>query len=724
MTSSDPELEAEQAHLDRAHVRLEQSRSEALSMQSMVEVGQGGTNQARYEREVILGKVATRLAHLDIGERSLAFGRIDLDSEAGGGSFHIGRIAISDHDQTPLIVDWRAPIAEAFYRATGRDAQGLVRRRHFISRGRKLLGLEDEFFGESAGQSVATVDGRELRGKARWWPRSRTGRTGQLGDIVGTIQGEQDEIIRAPMPGVMVVQGGPGTGKTVVALHRAAYLLYTNRFPLEGQGVLVVGPNRLFLRYIEQVLPSLGEAGVEMAVLADLVQRVRVTGRDDQLAARAKGDLRIVNVVRRAIKDRERPLHRDLVVGVGIRKLRVHRADTVPIIREAQRRFRYHNAGRRFVANELIRLLVESHPDDVEFAAVRDQVTGTDEFKEAMLWMWPGLTPAQLLHDLYGSRQLLASAGKAFSDRDIESLYRPWHPAGDASKVVWTVDDVPVLDEAWEHLGPLTKADDTVRTYGHILVDEAQDLSPMQLRMLTRRSLNGSMTIVGDIAQSTGAWAHSDWDEVLQHLPNKKPSSRRYLTVGYRIPGPAMKLASKVLAVAAPQLDPPVAVRQDGDEPRFVATSADQLVDTVVAEAQAESVATQDGNVAVIAPNSIYESIVNGFARAGITVGHAPRDGLDQSITVVPVGLVKGLEVDSAIVVEPAAILRDEPQGTRSLYVAVTRATKRLAIVSAEPLPDFLVANETGEDGEVGADRVALEAASGEMSGPDQQSLF
>ncbi len=730
MTDFHPELDAEQAHLDRAYERLEESRAEALKLRSMVEVGQGGTNQARWEREVINEKVVTRLAHLNIGDRSLAFGRIDVEPDAGGGSFHIGRVAIADTNQEPLIVDWRAPIAEGFFRATGRDPQGLVRRRHFISRGRKLLGLEDEFFGENAGKTVATVDGRELRGQGALVAALETSRTGQLGDIVGTIQGEQDEIIRAPMPGVLIVQGGPGTGKTVVALHRAAYLLYTNRFPLEGQGVLVVGPNRLFLRYIEQVLPSLGEAGVEMAVLADLVQRVRVTGRDEQLAARVKGDLRIVNVVRRAIRDRQRPLNQDLVIGMGIRKLRVRRDDTVEIVKQAQRRYKTHNPARRFVASELVRLLAESHPDDADFTVVEEQVVGTNEFRAAMLWMWPSLSPAQLLHDLYGSKRLLRSASKALNESEFESLYRPWQPEGDSSKVIWTTDDVPVLDEAWENLGPVTKQhDDDVRTYGHIVVDEAQDLSPMQLRMLTRRSLNGSMTVVGDIAQSTGAWAHNDWSEVLQHLPNKKPSSRRYLTVGYRIPGPSMELAAKVLAIAAPELDPPVAVRTDGDEPRFVTATADGLVDAVVAEAQSEARATEDGNVAVIASDSLYDMIVAGFESAGVSVGHAPRDGLEHPITVVPVSLVKGLEVDSAIVVEPAAILRDELQGTRSLYVAVTRATKRLALINVEPLPDFLqpdgvVPVPASEPTDATAVQAEPDRMGSRVDTNDQQSLF
>ncbi|MGH1505431.1 MAG: HelD family protein [Acidimicrobiales bacterium] len=700
-TPADPELQAEQAHLDRAHRRLDETREEAVRLQSMVEVGRGGTTQARWEREVINESIANRLAELDLGNRSLIFGRVDQADDAGGGSYHVGRVAVADTDMEPLVVDWRAPVAESFYRATGRDPQGLIRRRHFVSRGRELLGLEDEFFGDAAGSRHATIGGRELRGEGALIAALETSRTGRLSDIVGTIQAEQDEIIRAPLPGVMVVQGGPGTGKTVVALHRAAYLLYTHRFPLDGQGVLVVGPNRLFLGYIEQVLPSLGEAGVELAVLPDLVPEVRVQGRDQSAGARIKGDLRMVHVVRRAVADRQRPLRRDLRVGYGARYLTMTAAQSEAIVSDARRRFRTHNAARRHVVARVYETFANSHPDGpAEVAAVRESLRGNDDVRAAIEWMWPVLTPAQLLHDLFGSRALIRSAaGRHLDDAEMMALRRPWLESGRGHDVKWTVDDVPVLDEAYERLGPRPRprrqrdqlASDEVRTYGHIVVDEAQDLSPMQLRMLTRRSLNGSMTIVGDIAQSTGAWAHASWDEVLEHLPDRREPQRRELTVGYRIPGPSMELAARVLAVAAPELDPPVAVRDDGAAPRFVsAGDAARLYDAVVREAAAESAAIGHGNVAVVCPSQDYELAVDAFERAGVDVGRSRTEGFDHAITIVPVNLVKGLEVDVAVVVEPDDIVSTEPQGPRSLYVALTRATKHLVIVNAKPLPTWL----------------------------------
>lgn len=697
MAESHPELAAEQAFLNHAYRRLEETREEAVRLRHMVEVGQGGTNQARWEREVINQNIAGRLTDLDIGNRSLCFGRIDQEEATGGGSYHIGRTAVADSNSDPLIVDWRAPAAEAFYRATGRDNLGLVRRRHFISRGQELLGLEDEFFGEAAASQSVVINGRELRGEGALVAALNTARSGRLSDIVGTIQGEQDEIIRAPIAGVMVVQGGPGTGKTVVALHRAAYLLYTHRFPLATQGVLVVGPNRLFLGYIEQVLPSLGEAGVEMAVLADLIPNVRVTGRDPQATARIKGDLRMVNVVRRAVRDRQRPLGVDLVVGMGIRKLRVRVEKTENIIREARRRFHTHNAGRKYVRNALFEALAAAHPDDVDEASVREATAHLPEVKAALDWMWPLLSPAQLLHDLFGSKALIRSAGRRLNEAERHALFRPWREDHQFKRVVWTVDDVPVLDEALEVLGPLPKrkreGHEEVRTYGHIVVDEAQDLSPMQLRVLTRRSLNGSMTVVGDIAQSTGAWAHESWDEVLDHLPDRKPTQRAELTVGYRIPGPLMDLAARLLPLAAPHLKPPVSVRSDGDPPRVErAHDIAGLLQKAVQVAVQESEALGSGNVAVICPTSLFEDVSEEFEAQSISIGRAPRDGLSQPITVVPVGLVKGLEVDTAVVVEPAAILEEETQGARALYVALTRTTQRMALVHRKDLPAVLTA--------------------------------
>ncbi|HEX5365124.1 MAG TPA: hypothetical protein VFW63_00470 [Acidimicrobiales bacterium] len=696
-----PDLAAEQAYIEQAYDSLDAARRTATRLRSMVEVGKGGTEQARWEREMIEENIAARLDYLDLGDASLVFGRIDQSRAAGGETFYIGRIAVADETQEPLVVDWRAPVAEPFYRATGRTPMGLVRRRHFATRGRKLLGIEDELFGEGAGllggELSISDDGTRVRGQSSLIAALEESRTGHLGDIVATIQGEQDEVIRSPLPGVLVVQGGPGTGKTVVALHRAAYLLYTYRFPLEGQGVLVVGPNRLFLGYIERVLPSLGEAGVELAVLADLVDDVRVRGRDGGTTARVKGDSRMAGVLAKAVRDRERGLRSDLRVPYGVQTLVLPAARTAEIVADARRRFRLHNAGRRFVERELFAALADVSRTPATPDEVRERLRLAPEVREALERMWPVLTPAELLHDLFGSRALVdLAAGRRLTADERAALTRPRGP--DVAEVVWTHDDVPLLDEARALLGPRHRrrrssdgADrDEIRTYGHIVVDEAQDLSPMQLRMLERRSLNGSMTVVGDIAQATGVWAHRDWDEILEHLPHKRPGQRAELTIGYRIPGPMMDLAAKVLRQAALALEPPAAVRQSGDPPRLVAAEPAELADRVARVAAEERDAVDPGSVAVITPSTLVDDVATALEAVGVEFGRAARNGLEARVTLVPVGLVKGLELDAAVVVEPAAIVDEEAQGMRALYVALTRATKRLAVVHARPLPDAL----------------------------------
>jgi DNA helicase IV len=700
--ASHPDLASEQAYIDHAYDCLDRARESATRLRTMVEVGQGGTEQARWEREMIEGNIANRLGYLHVGDASLVFGRVDQARSEGGDTFYIGRIAVADESQEPVVVDWRAPVAEPFYRATGRAPMGLVRRRHFATRGRQLLGIEDELFGEASGilgGELRVVDeGAEVRGAGVLIAALEEARTGKLTDIVATIQGEQDEVIRSELAGVLVVQGGPGTGKTVVALHRAAYLLYTHRFPLEGQGVLVVGPNRLFLGYIERVLPSLGEAGVDLAVLADLVDDVRVRGYDLPATARIKGDLRMSKVLAKAVRDRERPLRRPLRVGYGLQTLVLPVERTAAIVADARRRYRVHNAGRRVVEGQLYAALAEVSRTPTTATEVRDRLRLTPEVREALERMWPVLTPAQLLHDLFGSRALVdLASGKVLDEAERRALDRP--RSDDVESVVWSHDDVPLLDEARALLGakPRRRRDlngsEDIRTYGHIVVDEAQDLSPMQLRMLTRRSLSGSMTVVGDIAQATGVWAHKGWEEILEHLPRKKPARRAELSIGYRIPGPTMDLASKVLAVAAPDLQPPSSVRQVGDAPRVIAVEADgpkTLVDRVAEVALEERASVDPGSVAVIAPNTLVDDVAAALDRAGIEFGRAARNGLAERVTLVPVSLVKGLELDAAVVVEPAAIVAEEAQGMRALYVALTRATKRLAVVHADPLPDAL----------------------------------
>jgi DNA helicase IV len=482
-----------------------------------------------------------------------------------------------------------------------------------------------------------------------------------------------------------------------VALHRAAYLLYTHRFPLEDQGVLVIGPNRVFLRYIERVLPSLGEAGVEQVVLSDLVPDVSfarpgVDADDSPAAARIKGDARMSSVIDRAVRDRQRPLREDLRVPFGTGYVRLTAEESARIVKAARRRARRHNAGRRFVEGELYAALAASARGDVTAGEVRQALRGVPEVRAALERMWPVLTPAQLLHDLFGSRALLRlAAGPVLTEAETAELYRP--RAERVDDVRWTAADVALLDDAREALGPRpTKAGkasdaDEIRTYGHLVVDEVQDLTPMQLKMAARRSLNGSMTVVGDLAQATGPLAPGRWADVLAHLPDRKPARVVGLSVGYRIPAQIMQLAERVMAAAAPDLRSPRAVRLGDAAPSIVAVDDRDDLFACVAEETAKMLNELSGNVAVVASDGRVDAVSAALTAAGIAHGRATRNGLDDDVTVVPVSVVKGLELDGVVVVEPAEIVADELLGLRALYVALTRPTQRLTVVHADALP-------------------------------------
>ena len=656
----------------------------------MVESGRGGTHQARFERDVISDQVNKRLSQLEIGDASLVFGRIDQGDLNQSETFYIGRIAVWDEQQDPITVDWRAPIAEAFYRATGKHPMGLSRRRHFATRKNVLLGIEDEFFGEGI---VDDSTGPVFKGRMTLAATMEEARTGRLGDIIATIQGEQDEIIRSPLSGMLIVQGGPGTGKTVVALHRAAYLLYTHRFPLEGQGVLVIGPNRVFLTYIEQVLPSLGEAGVRLAVLSDLVPRAKVRGFDNELIAAIKGKEDIKHVVRNAIQDRQRPIRENLRIGYGLQRLSLTIAESKEIIREAQRRYTRHNSARAFVRDQVFLKLADSSKHQLlDPEKLKNDLMSELEIREVLEWMWPSLTAEHLIHDLFGSQALLQSAaGRYLTQEDIGSLHRPRSPH--ASEVEWTTHDVPILDEAQAQLGPRAgyKEEETIRTYGHIVVDEAQDLSPMELRMLRRRSLNGSMTLVGDIAQATGAWAHDNWEGIVEALSHKSGTRFSQLTVGYRLPQPTMDVANRLLRDTQFGFNPPIAVRETGEKPRFIHVDVPaRLPATVVAVVRSELERLGPGYLAVIVPDTHLDTISASLSSSDVAHGLVDAGALEDQVTLVPVSLVKGLEVDAAVVVEPTEIINGEKNGLRALYVALTRATQRLTIIHTSPLPESL----------------------------------
>src|SRR4051812_30715245 len=497
---AEPEVAEEQAYVTKAYARLEAMRAAAERVRTAyADVRAGGTHQARLERDIAWDVTQRRLSDLDIGESPLVFGRLDLER---GVRWYVGRLAVEDEDHTPLVVDWRAPVAEPFYRATAVEPMAVVRRRHLITKkGREVTGLDDEVFDQVAVED----EGLGVAGEGALLAALERNRTGRMGDIVATIQAEQDEAIRADVHGVLVVGGGPGTGKTAVALHRAAYLLYTHRRRLANQGVLLIGPSPVFLRYIEQVLPSLGEQDVQLSTISGLKPRVRIEATEPRAVAELKGDARMARVIQRAVTDRERPLTRDLIVLIDGLRVRLSRSDTARVIEGARRRRNTHNENRQYVARRLYDLLVARYKNaairsyrersidspapnvtsifdrDSSFDAtiastlargeptpegweqeLRVRFRSRPEVKEALERMWPVLSGPELVNDLFGFRALVRSAStSALDENEQELLHRPRHP--DAAHAPWTEADLALVDEADALLGPVEAARPTTR---------------------------------------------------------------------------------------------------------------------------------------------------------------------------------------------------------------------------------------------------------------------
>lgn len=771
--TQDPELAAEQAYVDAAYARLEAMREAAERVrEAYADVRAGGTHQARLERDIAWDVTQRRLADLDIGDAPLVFGRLDLDD---GGRWYIGRLAVEDAEHTPLVVDWRAPVAEPFYRATPLAPMGVVRRRHLLTKkGREVVGLDDEVFDQEASAAA----GLHVAGEGALLAALERNRTGRMGDIVATIQAEQDEAIRADLHGLLVVAGGPGTGKTAVALHRAAYLLYTHRRKLAAQGVLLIGPSPVFLRYIDQVLPSLGEQDVQLSTIAGLKPRLRLGAKESPAAAALKGDARMARVIERAVADRERALPRDVVVVIDGLRVRVSRADTARIVDAARRRRGTHNEKRPYVVRRFLDLLVSRYrsalvrgyrdrrldapggnvtsmfdrdvsPDPTVAGALargeappegwerelRSRLRSRPEVRDALDRMWPVLSGVELVNDLLGFTALVRSAAEGLLTEDEQrALHRRRDP--DVARASWSEGDVALIDEADALLGPVEaarprrrrrrSADDVAdtatrvieslglhgftdaatlaaryggdgarddgdgtgepRTYGHVLVDEAQDLTAMQWRMLARRCPSGSMTLVGDPGQASRPGAVASWDDVLAALPSYDPPRFVTLTVNYRTPAEVMDVAARLLAVAAPSIEPSQSVRRTGEVPRFVATTPDALVaETVAAVRDAWE---RTGTIAVIAPGEMHATLVPALADFGALPEAA--DSLDAPVTVLDATSAKGLEFDHVVVVEPGRLVTNDRTGLRLLYVTITRTTKTLAIVHADPLPEGL----------------------------------
>jgi DNA helicase IV len=624
--------------------------------------------------EAVKWQLQRRLASFDDDAAVLCFGRIDEDH---GDRWYVGRRHIEDDRGEPVVIDWRAGVATPFYRATLADPFGLRARRRFVFAARELSDVFEEDFKDP--DSLAGSGGvpdpllAEL-GRAR---------TGQMRDIVATIQSEQDAIIRAPLEKCLVVQGGPGTGKTAVGLHRAAFLLYEHRRLLARDGVLVVGPNPVFLRYISQVLPSLGETSATQTTVDGLLGlRFRVSALDSPSAAAVKGGARMAAVIARAAADAIRIPDDGIEVRFRTRTLVFRRTELEELVIEARARgAAFANQRERF-RQTLMRRAYDRYTrgvaielDESDFAA---ELLGDVTARKAIDGCWRTVNGPALVRSLLTQRAALARAADGLLDeKEQAAISRPR-----AAAEQWTAADLALLDEAES----LVKG--APRRFGHVVVDEAQDLSPMQLRMLARRARHASMTVLGDLAQATGAASPGSWEETLAHLGRPANAERAELTVGYRLPGAFLELANRLLPTAAPGVAASRSVRDDGDPPDLHALADDELLDVVAGHAHA--LAKEFATVAVIAIGARVDALRDALGARGVVLAEPGEVSPDRPLVVVAAPLAKGLEFDAVIVVEPTEIMADDPHGARLLFVALTRAVQHLALAYSQPLPAVL----------------------------------
>jgi DNA helicase IV len=743
----------EQSYLDVLYRLLDQARDRAERAlgQTQGSGGAGGTFQARVERDITAAEQARRLAQLNAVEHGLCFGRTDSDPDDSphqefGPTLYIGRIGLRDDDHDPKLIDWRAPAAQPFYAATPKDPAGLIRRRHIYTRQRAVTGVDDEVFDLDR---LSEPDRRNLSGEAMLIASITAGRTGRMSDVVATIQSEQDRVIRSALQGVLVVQGGPGTGKTVAALHRAAYLLYTHRRTLERRGVLVIGPNATFLRYISQVLPSLGETDVVLSSMAELFPGVKAGPDDDPEAAVVKGDARMVNVLRRHVRNLQQVPDRDLVVTVDGVTMTVPHQSVLRARDRARGLRKPHNVARKVYITDLLGALAQAEsrvldrpldPEDLPYARAR--LWDEAPVRAALDGLWPFLTPQRLVAGLLGTEGAIRRAVSGFTAAERAALHRP------AAPDAWTVADVPLLDEAQQLLGTDDSADKRRRraadaerrleekyarevleittvgneafgastrlsdlvdastladwnrdsgqqlttaerawadpswAYGHVIVDEAQELSAMAWRMVMRRIPTRSMTVVGDVAQRGSAAGARSWAQMLD--PYVKGRWREeMLTVNYRTPAEIMAVAADVLAAVAPGEQPPESVREEDVAPRAV-RGLGQVAAVVATELAGLE---KGGRLAVIAPGARIAELARALPDA---VPGDQAEVLDSPVALLTVGQSKGLEFDRVVLVDPAGIWSQSPAGGHDLYVAITRATHRLTVLHDGDLPPAL----------------------------------
>ena len=682
-----PELDTERRHLAESRAALARMRERTASLDSSAAgdwVSQQFLESAIYRRMKALADDPTV---------PLFFGRLDYDEaheDARGERFYIGRRHVSDEDGDPMVVDWRARISLPFYRASKVEPMGVELRRRFGFQHGQMTAFEDEALLAGEVDEHSSILEAEIERP----------RVGPMRDIVATIQPEQDVIVRAELEESVCVQGAPGTGKTAVGLHRAAYLLYAHRDQLSRQGVLVVGPNASFLRYIGDVLPALGEIDAQQTTIEELVgttlsrlnARYAVRGEDPADVATLKGDARMAEVVARALWAQVRPPAEGLLVPRGARRWRLATYEVEEIVAGLRARGVRYGAARGMLPQRLAHAilvkmeLAGDSPDD----RVQDAVARSREVKRYVDAVWPAIDPARLVHRLLSDADLLAGAADGLLT-DEEQRRLLWEkPAKAPTSARWSLADAVLIDEV---------ADLVERTpsLGHVVADEAQDLSEMMLRAVGRRCSTGSVTVLGDLAQATTPFGSRSWETALTHL-GKPDAHVEQLTKGFRVPGEVIEYAARLLPRIAPGLEPPTSVRRTRGD------LAVQRTDSLVGPALVELVGAtraKVGSVGLIAPDAVVAEVVATLTAAG--VGHAvvgePADAtaedveFDVPLDVVPASLAKGLEFDHVVLLEPAALVAaeaDRVTGLRRLYVCLTRAVTSLAVLHMDDLPEEL----------------------------------
>ncbi len=695
----------EQSYLDDAYLQLEAMTRRASA--AAADAGQRAPGD--WNATVAEAHLNRRVGSLVADTRPLCFGRIDEES---GSPWYIGRRHVEDGAGDPVVVDWRAPVAVPFYRATYRDPLGLkLRRRFILDGGRTIVDLLDEDFDDpdTAGHAAASGLPDPLLAELG------RGRTGTMHDIVATIAAEQDRIIRAPIDTPLVVQGGPGTGKTAVGLHRAAFLLYEHRALLERQGVLVLGPNRLFLAYISEVLPSLGEVAVVQTTLPGLASAWPVGREDAEDVARLKGDPRMAEVIARACRAALRTPDGPLDASTRWGPVRLPAKEVTGLLRAAvasggsfnQSRLRF----RRAIVQRLTAVVTERRTDVVVDADdIATDLRRDRDAQRALDRMWPNQSAPTVVRALLSRPATLAAAADGVLSREEQDLLRrrpgpstalqsspqkssPRKASRRGSAQAWSEPDLALLDEAHAVLtGP-------PRRYGHVVVDEAQDLSGMGLRMVARRSADGrSLTILGDLAQATAPGATRAWADAVDALGNPAGARVEALATGYRVPGQIMDIANRLLADHAPELPVTTSVRVTDDAPTFRRAAGHELARETVAEAA--RVLGQFPSVAVIAVPAQHAALRAELRRCDVPTTPVGQPPANEQVSLLEPAEAKGLEFDAVVVVDPGAFLA-APAGGGHLYIALTRAVQHLSVVYLDPLPSALAA--TGIDASAGA---------------------